>query len=179
MEELFILGEDKLVELNKPYISTIKEFKKLILRDKNRDKKRAIAEFTFIYHFCNFKSPFRTYADSEKAKACLKNAGIEEDFEYTKDVDLMEAIKIYTSFIETKTLKFIKGAFRATDALTDYYNTVTIQDSKSAKELTGSLKDTGGIINNLRELEEQVKKELAESSALRGDSVKGHREDPT
>ncbi len=176
--ELFILGEDKLANIDKVWISTISEFREILKRDKDRYKKQAIAEFTFIYHFLDYRSPFRNYTDVEKVRACLKNAGLPEDFEYNKDNKLVEAMNMYRSLTETKTLKFIRGAFRATDALTDYYNTVTVGNSKSAKELTSSIKDTGAMIANLKELEEQVQKELSEASSLRGESVKGYREDP-
>lgn len=179
MKELFVYNDDTyLVEINKPWISTIKEFKKLIVRDKDRFKKRAIAEFTFIYHYVDFRSQFRDHIGKDKLVKCLKNAGLEEDLDVELDEDLKAAVLLYEDIRMTKTLKIVKAGMTAIDALADYFQLATVRDGKQAKELTSSLKDLGGLIASTKELEKQLMQELTDDAGIRGDKEKGYDEDP-
>jgi hypothetical protein len=104
----------RLVNLNKEWISTIKEFKKLITRDKGsegdadgRRKLQAIREFTFIYHYCDYRSKFTNYSEKDKYYECLRNADLPGDLEIKKDEDLLNAIIRYKSLQEVPSLKVL------------------------------------------------------------------------
>lgn len=176
--ELFILKEDYLVDLNKPWISTILEFKKILLRDKDRYKKRAMKEFTFIYHYTDFKSHYREYSDEERLKESIRNAQLEEDFKLEKDSDLVAAIERYKTLRDTRALKIIRAAFRAVDSVTEYFNTLTIVDADAAKNLMVTIGGMSKTLASLSEMEKQVMNELTEEQGIRGNSLKGLREDP-
>lgn len=220
--ELFKIDPNtRMVDLNKEWISTIKEFKKILSRDRgskgdNDGKKKLFAtkEFTFIYHYCDYASKFDNYAEDDKLKECLLNAELPVDLDYKKDEDLLAAIIRYKSMQDSATLKLLNEAkeglhsthklirkirialesqIEATDFaefLTQEKETTDETKSNSKKiddpitkmikaykgliEITNSV---GPVLRNIKELEEDVKKELGDKASLRGGKEKGIRED--
>jgi hypothetical protein len=113
----FELNKYRVVDLDKEWISTIKEFKKILTRDKGskgdidgRKKLQATREFTFIYHYCDYASKFSNYSEDDKLKACQLNADLPDDFDYTKDEDIVAAVKKYKDLQETPALKMLAEA---------------------------------------------------------------------
>ncbi len=113
----FELNKYRVVDLDKEWISTIKEFKKILTRDKGskgdidgRKKLQATREFTFIYHYCDYASKFSNYSEDDKLKACQLNADLPDDFDYTKDEDIVAAVKKYRDLQETPALKMLAEA---------------------------------------------------------------------
>lgn len=113
--ELFVLGSDHMVEINKPWISTIKEFKKILARDRGslgdaqgRNKLQAIREFTFIYHYCDISSKFVNYSKADMLKECLRNAELPEDLDIEKDPELIAAIIKYKSLQTAPSLELLR-----------------------------------------------------------------------
>jgi len=113
--ELFVLDDNtRLVDINKPWVSTIKEFKKLITRDKGtigdregRRKLQATREFTFIYHYCDYGSKFTNYEEEDKRAACLSNADLDINLDIQKDEDLLNAIVKYKSLQQSPSLTLL------------------------------------------------------------------------
>lgn len=115
--KFFELTKYRVVDLDKEWISTIKEFKKILNRDKGskgdvdgRRKLQAIREFTFIYHYCDYGSKFGNFSEDDKIKQCISNADLPEDFNYTKDEDIIVAINKYKQLQETPALKVLNEA---------------------------------------------------------------------
>ena len=115
--KFFELDKYRVVDLNKEWISTIKEFKKILTRDKGskgdvdgRKKLQAIREFTFIYHYCDYASKFGNYSEEDKLSQCISNADLPQDFNYTKDEDLVAAISKYKQIQETPALRILNEA---------------------------------------------------------------------
>jgi len=210
--ELFVIGKDRLVELNKTWITTIKEFKKIVTRDKGSDgdadgrrKLQAIKEFTFIYHFCDYRSQFINYGNLDREIEAIRNSDLPPDFKYEKDSDLLEAVARYQSFQKSPALKVLEesreglhsahkvikhireslekrlstATFKAidTEATVDDTEIITniAKGLKSLMELTTTI---GPALKNIKNLEEEVKLELGDKQELRGDKELGHREDP-
>jgi len=212
--ELFKLGANRMVDLNKDWISTIKEFKKILIRDKGskgdiegRKKLQATKEITFIYHYCDYESKFGNYSEEDKAKECAKNSDLPEGYDFRKDEDMLAAVAKYKSLQETPALKLLteakeglhtahkvirkirtsletkleatdfdelevveeKGKTRITDPITKLTNNL-----KALMELTNQV---GPALKNIKELEEEIKKELGDKASLRGGREKGMRED--
>ncbi len=104
----------RLVDLDKVWISTIKEFKKLITRDKGsegdadgRRKLQAIREFTFIFHYCDYRSKYINYSEQDKYVECLINAELDKNLDVTKDPDFIAAIIKYKALQEVPALKVL------------------------------------------------------------------------
>lgn len=187
--ELFELDKDFLVKLNVE-LGTIKEFAEIIKRDQKnyaskkengeittvRDKRQARKEFTFIYHFKSFKSSFRNYSEEQRLLQSIRNSELPEGFDYKKDEKLVEAIKKYEEFQVTRSLKAVQAGFKAVDNVTDYLNNTPVT-GQNLKDVMATVKSLGSVIDSLKQLEEQVKKELTGEAALRGNARKGSRED--
>lgn len=112
ISELFTIKEDFTVDLNREWISTIREFKALLVRDKGskgdtggRKKLQAQREFTFIYHYCDYRSTFTNYSEKDRRTNALKNAGFKEDFDINKDEELCQAVEVYKALQETPAVK--------------------------------------------------------------------------
>lgn len=215
--ELFELdSETHMVDLNKVWISTIKEFKVILRRDKGSDgdidgrrKLQAQKEFTFIYHFCDFKSKFREYSEVDKLSECLRNADLPVDLDIYKDDGLLIAIERYKKFQNTATLKLLnelreglhtahKVVRKIRLSLENKLDTIEFEDmveddedSKKKKidpvltitnKLTALMQITNQIpaaLTSINALEDKVKKELGDDNTIRGDLQKGSREDKT
>lgn len=178
--ELFKLGEDRLVTIDKVAIGTIKEFKAILVRDENRLKKRAISEFTFIFNWCDPRSLFFNYDGIRKLKECLKNSDLPENYEYTKDEKLILAIAKYNEFLEDEipSLGLYRSTLKGVDVLRKFLETLTIEDPDDAKKIIDVLSKIGLQDRALREDYKKLREEMQLSSGLRGKSNKGTREDP-
>lgn len=115
--KLFELGDDRLARLDKEWISTIKEFKKILSRDRGskgdtdgRRKLQATKEFTFMYHYCDYASKFGNFSEDDKLKASIVNAELADDFNYKKDEDLLSAMVKYKEMQESPALQLLTEA---------------------------------------------------------------------
>ncbi len=172
--KLFTLGEDYLIELNKEWISSVEEFRYLLKRDKDRFKKHVMKEFLYIYHYVDYKSQFVHFAEKDREEEALKNAGLTRS-----DIDehLVAAVSKYKSLQETRSMRLINGGFKAIDKVNDFFDALIIADPDDAKKVMEAVGKIGSAIANLKELENQVKREMAEDAGIRGDKEKGLRED--
>lgn len=183
--KLFTLGPDYLVDINKEELSTIAEYRKLIRRDRGsegdhdgRKKLQARKEFTFIYHYCRYDSDFAQMPEDEKYRECLKAAELPEDFKVFNDADLVNAIERFEKNQNTRSLRLLKSVRKSVDELTVYYEELKFSgDGKKVKEYLAGINILDNAISRLDSLEERVKRELAEEASLRGDAIKGARED--
>ncbi len=105
-----------LVELDKNLIASVKEFKALITRDKGikgdvqaRLKLQATREFTFIYHYCDYRSLFINYTEKDRREQALKNAELDPKLKIEKDEELVAAIEVYIALQETPALKMLNS----------------------------------------------------------------------
>jgi hypothetical protein len=191
---LFTLNSDFEVELDKEYLATVKEFSKILRRDrgskgdsKGLKKQQARREFSFIYNYCDFASPYIEYSDEERFQAAALGAGLPEDFQeaYESDEDLQAAVDVYEKLQETRSLKIIKTAYGVIDKLRIFLDDIDLTKTNAQgnfihkpKDVMTNLKDLGPMLKKLEELEANVKRELAQSGRLRGGAKQGVEEDP-
>ena len=191
---LFTLNSDFEVELDKEYIYTVKEFRKILERDRGsvgdsqgRRKQQARKEFSFIYNYCDYASPYVEFSEDEKIEAAAMGAGLPPEFldSYKKDKELQAAVSIYMSLRETRSLKIIRAAYGVIDKVRVFYETIdltekTKQDNYAhkPKDVMSGLKDLGPTLKKLEDLEASVKRELAQTGRLRGGAKQGVEEDP-
>lgn len=193
MIQLFELGDNNMVSLNKVWISTIPQFRRLLARDKGgpgdgsgKYKKQATREFTYIYHLCDFHSPIENKPQKERKRLALEFAGLEE-VKVDNDPDLQEAIDLYRdllgdSSVSLQTYRAMKRTRQAMDAsleTRDYEKTDVngrlVYDMKKDQE---SIINMPKVLAALNEMEEKVKQEMMDTFEMRGDAEKGFEEDP-
>lgn len=171
--ELFKLGPDFLVEIDKEWISTIREFKALLVRDKGskgdtqaRKKLQAQKEFTFIYNFCDYRSKFINYSERDKLKHALANSELDPNLDISKDSELLAAIEAYRALQTTPALKLITTlkeglhtGHRVVDRIISYLNTKLDEIDNQEGALEEKTKTVNGkvfLIDPIKEIEEKL-----------------------
>ena len=167
--ELFILDKNKV--LVSPESLLIKEFKDIWDSDKSKEKEKAISELAYIYFKSDYKSIYQAYPEGE-----IRDNKIKEDIIRDKNWKQSElitiAIKKYEELQETPTLRMLKGARRAANVITSYYENLKDDkiDSRTVTSITTSLSKIGEVVDSLDKLEQQIRKET------KGGKSKGDRE---
>ena len=113
--KLFTLNpKTRLVDIDKEWISTIKEFREILKRDRGsegdhdgRMKKQATREFTFLYHYCDYGSKFINYSEKDKLHECLINAELPTGTDISKDELLSKAVMVYKGLQTTASIKLL------------------------------------------------------------------------
>ena len=162
----------------------LEPFKKLLDKDKSKDKSIAMKELAFIWFFIDFKSDFRnTVNEQDRMKEIIKHVGLPKEWKI--DADVIEAMKFYDKMQETLTLKMIKAAYQAVDKINKFFETIDLATTDrsgkpkyNAKQLADTIRQIGPIRKSLQELEIQAKKEMEDEGRLRGGREKGIYVDP-
>ncbi len=183
-------------------LKLIPEFRRLIERDKDRFKKQALIDFTFIYFMWDYKSPYMltTSEKDREAKICKE---ILQDNGYAPrgDADLIAAVAKYQQLQHTITMKSVnstrEGLFTSTRLIDILRNrldevieretitpgTLQPQDIEAAVKNLEQLLALGTklptTIDVLEKLQDKVKKEQSgkETSKVRGGGEKGDYEE--
>jgi len=167
--ELFIIEKNKVIA--SPEALLIKEFKDIWDSDKSLSKDRAVSELAYVYFTTDYKSIYQSYPEGE-----IRDNKIKEDIirdTKWKSSDLInKAIKKYEELQETPTLRMLKGARKAANVITSYYENLKEDkiDGRTVTSITTSLSKIGEVVNSLDKLEQQIRKETT------GGKSKGDRE---
>lgn len=193
MIELFVIGENNMVDLNKVWISTIPEFRALLARDKGgpgdgsgKYKKQARREFTYIYHMYDFRSPYENFKPKEREEEALRCSELTRG-KVQSDGALWDAIKVYEQLMANCALSL--QTYRKLKAtvtnLENYLENVDLNDRTdngakvhSIKEVQDAVRNQAATIESLTKLENAIKQEMKGESGMRGDATKGYDEDP-
>jgi hypothetical protein len=166
-----------------PEIRLIPAFKRIIIRDKDREKKLAMKELAFIYFFCDYKSPIATFKEEDRRKEALLSAGLSE--QHKIDVDIEHGIHEYLYRRDTMPIQLLKSAYKTIEKAKDFLDNIDFTARNNRGDLEYSLKETmasiaglGKLMAGLKELEDQVKKEETGDDRVRGGGKKGLFEDP-
>jgi hypothetical protein len=204
--QLFVIDpKTRLVKLDEEWISTIKEFKAIIVRNK-KNHEQSIKEFTFLYHYCDYRSKFNNYSEEDKLRECIKNADLDDNFNIETDLDLLAAVVKYKDLQKAPSLvalreireglhtsiRFVRKFREVIDAQIANLDIAALSEPEEGKKkgksaltvldeavtaLTKRANELPTTIKMVNELEEKVKAEMAEDKSLRGNSQKGERED--
>lgn len=72
-------------------------FKKILTRDKTKDKTKALAEVLYVWYYCDIKSDYLSMSEEDKVKELVKDIdGLEDDWQ--PDEVIEEAIQCYNKF---------------------------------------------------------------------------------
>lgn len=176
-----------------PELRVIKEFRELIAEDKDRTKKNATDWFAYIYHMCDYKSPYQMYDEKERHIRVLKDLKMEPGFKHS--TRMKAAIKKYRELQITPavrslmtTREALQAAERGIKALNrkiDEYLTVddddmsdgTVEAIKLIEKLMKISAELPNVVKVVGDLEERVKQEQTAETKLRGGGSKGLFED--
>lgn len=178
---IFVLNEKHELDID-PVAYTLKPFKDLWDRDKSKYKSQAQSELGYIYYMCDYKSDFFEISDkNERSNQIIKNLDFNIDL---TDEKLQEAISFYEVRTKTKLISLLEDAYGAIDKLRDYFREVdllelddkgkTVHDSSKLLNNIGNLNK---VVEGIKSLEMQVKKETQVDNSMRGGRQKGAFED--
>ena len=178
---------DKL-ELNRPEILLIKEFAALMDNKRNicpedktgKEHLRAYKEFTYIYLALDWQSFYSDYSEQERHQAALKDSGLIA--EQINNPEFRAACRKYRSLQDSVlSIKLLRSSQEMVNKFIDYFHNVDPQERDEmtgkpiwkVKDIQAELTNLPKVIDELKQVEGYVKKEMAEDSKLRGGATVG------
>lgn len=186
---LFTVGTDFKVLLNKDWLLLIPEFKRLIARDKGspgdadgRKKFRSIKELTYIYHISDPRSPLESFQPYEREQKALQYAELAE-----QDIDevVLDALSEYEVLLAdaSPSLALLRSAKSANSKLIEHFDTIDFDATDKQGKLLHSATSHIKNITMLKPLHESIVAferivfdELKEQQGTRGKTELGDRE---
>jgi hypothetical protein len=125
----------KLFQMNNWQLTTSEElwgllpFKKILERDRSKDKELANKEILFVYFFCDIRSDYIIHSDDIKTEEIKKDIGLPKTWEVDKVIE--DAIDLYKKRSETVIQKLYKQSLKAASDIGEYLeNTKQLLDEK-------------------------------------------------
>lgn len=171
------------VTINEPEILLIREFADLwdVSRNKTKEdpkgskRSRAYREFTYIWLMCDWASPYSDYTEQERHAEAMKDARLTEK-EWT-DPTFRAACRKYRELQNSsRSLKLIKAAEDVVDKITDYFETLDLQERDpisgkpifKTKDVMAELSNVSDVVEQLKALEVLYKREQEQDNGLMG-----------
>lgn len=158
-----------------PEILIIPEFYKLYKRDKTKDKHKSVNEFAYIYHTCDWSSPYRNYTDPVERKERVKKAFIRDE-NWKEDKDIIDAIKRYEELSKTPLMGLLEDSYHLIDVLRKYFRSASLENIDSTKAMQ-NLEKLAKVVDSMKGLEQAVSKEKLETSKVRGNIAVAYDEE--
>lgn len=160
----------------------IVEFKKLIDEDRTKANTKVKQQFTYIYFFCEFESPYAKYPELERQAKIVEDLNL--DMKNVKIQSVKAAVIKYEELSMTLSSLLLRDAESSVQKLREYFRNVDLLETNekgalmySAKDLMANLKSVGDVVKGLKVLKEEIKKEQVEVSSIKGGGMAGDFED--
>lgn len=180
-------AKDRVI-LNKPEILLIKEFKELMDNERNicdedpKGSKHLLAykEFTYIWLALDWQSFYSDYSEQERHQAALQDSQLTK--EQFNDPKFRAACRRYRDIQESIiSIKLLKSSQEMVNKFIDYFHSLDPQERDpqtgkpiwKVKDIQAELTNLPKVIDQLKQVEGYVKKEMQEQSQLRGGAVDG------
>lgn len=181
MRNFFELDPDQNIIVN-PTIYSISTFKKILNRDKTKNKKKANLDLAYIFWMCDYRSYISDITDqNEKHKEVISL--IDDSNSYKPDKLVLEAMEIYKKDIPLS-LSFLNDVKITINELRRYFREVKLDDVDrngklihDSKKVMDNITKTGELLSTLDKHEQKVKKDLDMNNSIQGGKVKGFYED--
>jgi hypothetical protein len=170
--KVFTIQNNNVVVL--PEILVIPAFYKIYKRDRTKDKVKSCNEFAYIYHTCDWSSPYRNFTDPLERKERVKKAFMKDD-NWKEDADIIEAIKTYDELSKTPLMGLLEDSYHLIDVLRKYFRSANLETIDSSKAMS-SLEKLAKVVDSMKGLEAAVAKEKVESSQVRGNKMVAYDE---
>lgn len=176
-------GVNNRIELNVPEILLVREFARLMDKDRNITKEdpqgkyslRAFREFTYIWLAIDWQSIYSDYMEQDRHNEALRDSGLtEEEF---NNPEFRAACRKYREIQESnRSIRLLRAAQITADKFVNYFMNVDPEERDEetnkpvykVKDIMTEISNLSKVSEELKILESQCKKDLAESSQLRG-----------
>lgn len=169
-------NDNGLIDLNTPEILLVKEFGDLYKRDRNR----AFKEFKYIFLSLDWGSPYFGIPTTEKEEAARVDSGLTK--KEVNDPLLEVAFKKYDDIQNSSlAIRLLKSAMKSVETVIFYLENVDVNERDpltgkpvfKTKDLIAEIKGCKDLIEGIKSLEEQVKKDIDPGTGLRGNVEPG------
>jgi hypothetical protein len=180
MIKLLKLTSDYTVEPNKEGLFLIPEFKGLFTLNYNkapgdvdgRKRIRAQKEIIYIYFMYDIESEYLNFSEGQRHLESLKAAGLDEDYKISKEMEA--AIEKFRAASESREIKMLKSAYKRIDKLIKFWEDQVITNPNHSTAIQKEIQGLAQLMDSLRKVEDQVKKNIKSASKIRGDQEPGY-----
>lgn len=145
--ELFQFDKKDFEVTFSPLVMTIDKFKKIVTRDKTKDKEIALKEIAYIYHFADIRSNYLYKTNlEERSKTIAVDLKLPKNWKVDKE--LQEAIDLYKERSTTANIALYESACIAAMDISEYLKTTkSLLDERdeNGKVVTDIAKITGAL----------------------------------
>lgn len=172
------------VEIIDTKVLLIKEFRALLSPERNKTKtdpsgenqELAQKEFTYMYLYLDWESPYFKYPEEDRRLAAFEDSGLTEA---ELDDPLFKAACNKYNEIQNKnqSIRLLKACMMTIDNVIYYLENVDVNERNpvdgkpifKTKDVIMEIKGAKDLIKSINDLEKEVKEGMANDSALRGD----------
>lgn len=176
------------IVLNDEGILLVSEFSALMDIDRNKCKEdktgkkriRAYKEFTFLYLFFDWESPYFQYSETDKYNESKNDSLLNEN--EMEDMVFKTACKKYDEIQSSSRVgNLLKSSYNTIDKITHYLDTLDLNERDpmtgkpvfKTKDVIAEIASASKLIEAIKTLEIQFKKEAELDTTLRGDKTRG------
>lgn len=176
------------LEIAKSEIFLVKEFGDLLDYDRNKCKEdptgkqclRAYRELTYIWLALSWQSPFKDFLEQDRHLESLRQSGLTEE-EFNDPTFRAACRKFKQIQDENRSIKMLKAAQMTVDKFIDYFQNIDVEERDSltgkpiwkVETIMKEISNIHKVHEELKILEDMVKKEISETSNIRGGAEDG------
>lgn len=170
-------------------ILLIREFKALLENGRNKTetdktgeiKERAQKEFTFMFLYLDWESPYFKYSEEDRQQAAFDDSELTE--EQMNDSLFIEACQKYNELQDKiQELRLLKGCMLTIENIIYYLEHVDVNERNpndgkpiyKTKDVIMEIKNARELIKTVRDLEKEVKEGASDESSVRGNLELGY-----
>lgn len=156
-------------------------FKKILKRDKSRDKDRATKEMLFIYYYCDIKSDYLIIDYKDRVVEIIKDIGLPDGWKI--DSVMQDAINFYEERSLTVIGKLYKNALLAANDISEYLTkTKELLEERDDRNkpvttlttIVGGISKIKVVMQDLKAAEKELIKEKIETEGrMKGQQAMG------
>lgn len=156
-------------------------FKKVLKRDKSREKDNALKEMLFTYYYCDIKSNYLIMDHKTRVEEIKKDIGLKDDWKI--DSTIQEAMDFYESRSLTVIGKLYRNTLKAANDVSDYLALTDVllaeRDDRNKpvndiSKITMAIGKIKGIMQDLKAAEKELIKEQVETEGrMKGKQAMG------
>ena len=166
--ELFTINDDLSLKIE-PIVLLVPEFRKVWEADKTKSKKDAQKKFLYMYHMCNFKSPYSNKAGTERHDEIVRDYFNKKTWVPSKYVQA--AIEKYKSLATTAEQKMLNDGIAMAMNLSKHIRELNFNDKNEKGDFINDtnkaiayLKSLGPAVESLEKLRLKVEKGINEKN---------------
>lgn len=179
--KLFTYKEFELKISDEAY--ALRPFKKLVDRDRTKDKTKAMKELAYLYFMYDPRSDFSfEIIESDRDLRVKESIGLDAD--WTPDKQMKEAIELYKYLTTTSSSLLLQDTRIVIDNIRTTFRSIDLTKTDNNGKLVFNIgqvmtavKQVPALVKELADAEKAVSKEIEEVGAMRGMKQKAILED--